>query len=109
MKYKKNLFLNHPINGCATKIKAAKLEDGMVVELYNGLLFYIDEVELEFKNNKVSKLYSDDDAEVLPEHLKVTIYSIIDMYPEYECEWNFISKIPGDLEVFVFDVTPITH
>ncbi len=53
-----------------------EIEIGDYLVLRNNLLFYVDDIELEFANKKVAALYDDDyDGEVLPEHNKYFFFN----------------------------------
>lgn len=79
-KYKKGMFEK----GKETLI-ADEVEIGMIIALSKNKYFYIDDIEKFFINDKVGKLYGDNDP-VKPEHTKITFYDEDD---------NSIIEIPG--------------
>jgi hypothetical protein len=56
-------------------VLASEIQEGMLLARKNyGEFFEVDEIEKEFINEEVSKLYSDEDLEIKPEHSLLTFY-----------------------------------
>lgn len=81
-RYNKTLFLKEK-----GLFKADEVQIGFIIALANGEFFHVDDIDKFFINDKVSKLYKDDDFNVLPEHTKITFYDEIG---------NVISDVPGE-------------
>lgn len=81
-------------------IIAAELQSGMIVRLANNKYFYVDDIDIEFNEDKYSDTYTDQQLyadDFHPEHYKVTLYD----------EWeNEISGIPGNYLVSAFVKLP---
>lgn len=66
--------------------KANEVEIGNIIALKNNKFFYVDDFDKFFINDKVAKLYADDE-EPSTEHTKITFYD------ENE---NTIENVPGE-------------
>jgi len=89
--YKKNLLL---IPNKSPFFIASDIEDEDIVMLSGGTFFWAFDVEKEFKNDKVAKLYEDTDKEILPKHEKISLYD--------ELGSEVIVGIPGDTPVVIY-------
>jgi hypothetical protein len=87
-----------PKNGY--EIPVSNIKVGDIILKSNGSLFWIDDIESFYINDKVAELYSKEnlDNEIKPEHSKYTFYggkSLSDTD-------NEITEIPYDAKFYVF-------